>query len=271
MSTISEKRMTVLDLKRMKAEGRRIVALTAYDSCFAGLAEQSGVDLLLVGDSVGMTMLGYENTIPVTLEQSLHHTAAVVRGTRNALVIGDMPFLTYHVSIEETLRNAGRYIQEAGAHGVKIEGGESVCPIVEKLVEAGIPVLGHIGILPQSILATGGYRIHGRTPDEAEKLLNDALALERAGAFAIVLEGLPERLAAKITAELTVPTIGIGAGVECDGQVQVVHDLLGLFEKFKPRHARRYAELAQLTRTAMKQYCDDVRNQKFPGKDETFA
>lgn len=270
MSAAVNRRMTVRDILKIKQDGNRLVALTAYDACFAGLAEESGVDLILVGDSLGMTMLGFDNTLPVTLGQSLHHTAAVVRGTQRALIVGDMPFLTYHVSADEALRNAGQYIQEAGAGGVKLEGGRDMCPTIQRLTRAGIPVLGHIGILPQSVLATGGYRVQGRSEEDAERLRADALAIQDAGAFALVLEGLPRNLAKTITGELEIPTIGIGAGPDCDGQVQVIHDILGLFSKFTPKHTRRYAELGQQAKDAMTRYFNDVRDHRFPGPEETF-
>ena len=264
-----EKSVGVREIQARHRAGEKITALTAYDAAMARLADQTGVDLLLVGDSLGMTVLGYKTTLPVTLEQSLHHTAAVVRGTRRAMVVGDMPFLTYQVSAKRALLNAGRYLQEAGAAAVKLEGGEAMAPTIGRLVEAGIPVLGHIGILPQSVLAEGGYRIHGRTRQEAERLLADARAVERAGAFAVVLEGLPRELSARITHELSIPTVGIGAGPECSGQIQVMHDLLGLLEDFVPRHCKPYAQLGRLAREAFKQYRDEVREGKFPGAEQT--
>ena len=263
-------KLTVRVLRRLYEEGRPIVAVTAYDWLMARLVDEAGIPLILVGDSLGMAVLGYRNTIPVTLAQSLHHTAAVVRGTRSAMVIGDMPFLTYQVSVEEALRNAGRYLQEAGADGVKLEGGRSMAPTIGRLVGAGIPVLGHIGIQPQAVLADGGYRVHGRTPEEAEALIADARAVQEAGAFAIVLEGLPVSLAGEITRTLSIPTIGIGAGPQCSGQIQVIHDVLGLLEDFLPRHARRYARLAETIREAVAAYRDDVTAGRFPGKEQSF-
>ncbi|OPZ30583.1 MAG: 3-methyl-2-oxobutanoate hydroxymethyltransferase [Lentisphaerae bacterium ADurb.BinA184] len=263
-------KLSLRDLRRLYEQRQPIVAVTAYDWITARLVDAVGIPLILVGDSLGMTVLGYRNTIPVTLEQSLHHTAAVVRGTRSALVIGDMPFLTYQVSAEEALRNAGRYLQEAGADGVKLEGGIRVAPTIHRLVAAGIPVLGHIGIQPQSVLADGGYRVHGRTAEEAEALKADARAVQEAGAFAVVLEGLPTALAGAITRELAIPTIGIGAGPQCSGQIQVIHDLLGLFEDFVPRHARRYAQLAQAIRDALAAYREDVLAGRFPSEEQSF-
>jgi len=267
----NRRKTTVRDLQRLATAGEKIVALTAYDASMAKLADGAGgVHLLLVGDSLGMTMLGYKTTIPVTLEDSLRYTAAVVRGTRYAMVIGDMPFLTYQVSVEETLHNAARYLQEAGADGVKLEGGRAVAPTIARLVRAGIPVLAHVGVLPQAVLAEGGYRVHGRTEDEAAALEADARAVQDAGAFAVVLECLTTPAAERITRALRIPTIGIGAGPGCSGQIQVMHDILGLFEDFVPKHTKRYAELATLSREAIQAYCDDVRSGVFPGTAQSF-
>ncbi len=263
-------RLTVRDLRRMREAGGRIVCVTAFDALISRLSEEAGVQLLLVGDSLGMTVLGYKNTVPVTLEQSLHHTAAVVRGTRRALVVGDMPFMTYQVSPEQALVNAARYLQEAGADAVKLEGGVAVAPTVERLVRAGVPVLGHVGLLPQRVGVDGGYRVHGRTPAEAKQILADALALEKAGAFAVVLEGVPAALAETITAKLAIPTIGIGAGAGCSGQVQVIHDILGLFDEFVPKHTKAYANLAEEIRKAVGSYAAEVKSGKFPGKAQSW-
>ena len=263
-------RLTVRDLRRMREAGEPIVCLTAYDALFARLSEDAGIHLLLVGDSLGMTVLGYKSTVPVTLEQSLHHTAAVVRGTRRALVVGDMPFMTYQVSAEQALLNAARYLQEAGADAVKLEGGVGIAPTARRLVQAGVPVLGHVGLLPQRVNVDGGYRVYGRSEAEAAQILEDALALEEAGAFGVVLEGVPAALAKKITGELHIPTIGIGAGAGCSGQVQVVHDILGLFEEFVPKHTRPYANLAGEVRQALKAYAADVESRKFPGKAQSW-
>ncbi len=267
---VEVKRLTVRDLRRLREKDERVVCLTAYDALMGRLADESGVHLILVGDSMGNTILGYRTTIPVTLAQSLHHTAAVVRGTKRALVIGDMPFMTYQITPDEALRNAARYLQEAGADGVKLEGGVSIAPTVARLVGAGVPVLGHIGLLPQHVKADGGYRIHGRTRAEAASLLVDALAIQKAGAFGLVLEGLPAALARRITQRLEIPTIGIGAGPGCSGQIQVVYDILGMFEQFVPKHARQYAQLAGVIRKAMGEYCADVGAGTFPGKEQSF-
>lgn len=263
-------KLTVRDLQRLKDTGQKLVSLTAYDALMARLADECGVHLTLVGDSLGMTLLGYKTTIPVTLEQSLHHTAAVARGTHRALVVGDMPFMTYQINPDEALRNAARYLQEAGADGVKLEGGMAMAPTIRRLVDAGVPVLGHIGLLPQRI-KTRGYRVCGRTPAEAKALLQDALALQDAGVFAMVVEGVPAALARKLTAKLKVPTIGIGAGPGCDGQIQVVYDILGLFEAFVPKHTRQYAQVAGVIREALKHYAADVAAGTFPSANESFS
>jgi len=254
------------ELRRMARDGDPIVAVTAYDFLFGRLADTAGCHIVLVGDSLGMTVLGYTTTLPVTLEESLHHTKAVVRGVSRAMVVGDMPFLTYDITQEEALRNAGRYLQEAGADAVKLEGGRAMADTIRRLVSAGIPVMGHIGLLPQNVLAEGGYRIHGKTEEEAKELEDDALAVQEAGAFAVVLEGLPAALAERITGSLTIPTIGIGAGAGCSGQIQVIHDILGLFDDFIPRHTKRYAELSTVVRQALGAYCDEVKRGVFPAE-----
>ena len=264
------KKIGVRTLRRMGEAGEKIVAITAYDTLMARMADESGAHLLLVGDSLGMTMLGYKTTIPVTLDDSLSHTAAVARGVKTAMVVGDMPFLTYQINAEEALRNAGRFLQEAGADAVKLEGGVSVAPTIKRMVQAGIPVLGHVGILPQSVLAEGGYRVHGRTPEEAAAMEADALAVQEAGAFAIVLEGVPATLGERITQTLDIPTIGIGAGPACSGQIQVIHDILGLFEDFVPRHTKQYVNLAKAARQALCDYRQDVISGEFPGKEQSF-
>ena len=268
---MSTQRVTTADLKQMKAEGRRIVMLTAYDAPMAHFVEAAGVPAILVGDSVGNTVLGYENTLPVTVDDILRHTQAVVRGTRRAIVIADMPFLSYQVSNERALLNAGQLIQEGGAQGVKLEGGKQTVTVTAHLVDAGIPVMGHLGLTPQSVHQLGGYRAHGRTLAEAEELQSDALALERAGAFALVLESVPATLAQKITESISIPTIGIGAGVHCDGQIQVLHDLLGLNpHAVHPRHAKAYAKLGDEMRAAVSHYVQDVESGTFPTREHSF-
>ncbi|RME85821.1 MAG: 3-methyl-2-oxobutanoate hydroxymethyltransferase [Caldilineae bacterium] len=255
---------TIRHIQKKKERREPIVMLTAYDYTSARLAADAGVDMILVGDSLGMVIQGYETTLPVTLEEMIYHTRAVVRGAPETLVIADMPFMTYQISPEQALANAGRLMQESGAQAVKLEGGAHMASTVARLVEVGIPVMAHIGLTPQSVNQLGGWRAQGRTAQEAERLIEDALALEQAGAFAVVLELVPAELAAHISAQLSIPTIGIGAGPGCDGQVQVWHDILGLFDDFQPRHARRYAELGSLIRQAVARYCADVRSHRFP-------
>ncbi|MBM3120103.1 MAG: 3-methyl-2-oxobutanoate hydroxymethyltransferase [Chloroflexi bacterium] len=257
-------RVTISEIKEMKAKKEKIVMLTSYDYSTAKLVDEAGIPLILVGDSLGMVLLGYESTIPVTMDEMIHHTKAVVRGTKKALVIGDMPFMTYHTNISDALRNAARFIQEGGAQAVKLEGGVTVAETVKRIVECGIPVMGHIGLTPQSIHQLGGYKVQGKTPEIAEQLLKDARALEQAGAFAVVLELVPAPLSNLITQKLSIPTIGIGAGPDCDGQVQVIPDLLGLFSDFVPKHAKQYAKLAGLIRAALADYIAEVKAGKFP-------
>jgi 3-methyl-2-oxobutanoate hydroxymethyltransferase len=259
-------RITINQIKEMKARAEKIVMLTAYDYSTARLVDEAGIPLILVGDSLGMVVLGYESTIPVTMEEMLHHTKAVVRGTKQAMVIGDMPFMTYHVSVEDALRNAARFIQEAGAQAVKLEGGVTVAEKVKRIVECGIPVMGHIGLTPQSIHQFGGFKMQGKTPEAAANLLEDAKVLEQAGAFAIVLETIPGNLARLITDKTAVPTIGIGAGPDCDGQVQVINDILGSFSDFVPKHAKQYVKLTDIISKAVSQYRDEVKAGKFPAE-----
>ena len=270
MKEKTAKKLTVRSFEKMKKDGIKITALTAYDAPTARFAEKCGVDLILVGDSLGMTVLGYDTTIPVTVEQSLHHCAAVVRGTDNAFVVGDMPFMSHQPSIETALLNAARYLQEAGVDAVKMEGGASIAETVSKMTAAGVPVLGHVGLLPQKVKTAGGYHIAGKTEDEERALLEDAKALQEAGVFAVVLEGVPAKVAERITGKLGIPTIGIGAGPGCDGQIQVVNDILGLFTDFTPKHARRYANLDQEIEKALTNYTADVRNSAFPAEAESF-
>ena len=256
--------MRVPDLKECKRRGEKIVMLTAYDATMARLLDRAGVDVLLVGDSVGMVVLGHENTLSVTLEEMIHHTRAVSRGAGRALVVADMPFLTYQVTPDEAVRNAGRLLKEGGAAAVKIEGGKPVLDVVRRLVDVGIPVMGHLGLLPQSIHKVGGYIRQATRPDEAEALLADAAAVEEAGAFALVLEAVPAAVARAVTAHVGIPTIGIGAGPECDGQVLVSHDMLGLFDRFVPPFVTQYANLAETIVAATQKYADDVRAGRYP-------
>ncbi len=264
-------RVTTNQIKEMKQKGEKISMLTAYDYSTARIVDEAGIPLILVGDSLGMVVLGYESTIPVTMEEMLHHTKAVVRGTKQAMVIGDMPFMTYHVSVDDALRNAARFIQEGGAQAIKLEGGVTVAEKVRRVVECGIPVMGHIGLTPQSIYQFGGFKVQGRTPEAAIRLLEDAKALEEAGVFSIVLETVPAPLAALITEKVGIPTIGIGAGIGCDGQVQVINDILGSFADFVPKHAKQYAKLTDIIRNDVTEYDNEVKAGSFPTDKQSFS
>jgi len=264
------KKVRIPDLAKWKRQSRKITMLTAYDATMAALLDRAGIDALLVGDSLGMVVLGHETTIPVTLDDVIHHAAAVTRGARRALVIADLPFLTYQLSAEQALQNAGRLLQEGGVHAVKLEGGRALAGVVRRLVEAGIPVMGHLGLTPQSVHQLGGFGAVGKTEEEAARIFEDARVLQQAGAFAIVLESIPRELAARITAELRIPTIGIGAGPDCDGQVLVIHDLLGLSFGHKPKFARRYADVGEIVSRAAAQYCRDVQQGSFPSDEESY-
>ena len=264
-------RVAINQIKEMKQRGEKITMLTSYDYSTAKIVDEVGVPLILVGDSLGMVVLGYESTIPVTMEEMIHHTKAVVRATKQAMVIGDMPFMTYHISVKEALRNAARFIQEAGAQAVKLEGGVTVAEKVKRIVECGIPVMGHIGLTPQSIHQLGGYKVRGRTQETAIKLLEDAKALDEAGAFAVVLETVPSQLATLVTQKISVPTIGIGAGIGCDGQVQVINDILGSFTDFVPKHAKQYAKLTDIIRNAVAEYNNEVKSGSFPTDKQSFS
>ena len=264
-------RVTIRDIAEMKAQGEKIPMITAYDYTTARLADEAGIPLVLVGDSLGMVVLGYDSTIPVTMDDMVHHVKAVARGTRKALIIADLPFMTYQIDTAQALANAARLVQEGGAHAVKLEGGESVADTVHRIVECGIPVMGHIGMTPQSVNAFSGYRVRGRGRQEAVQLLKDAKALEDAGTFAVVLELVPTPLARLISQRLTIPTIGIGAGPACDGQVQVLHDMLGLFTDFVPKHTKQYARLAELIQEAFTRYAQEVKEGSFPTDQESFS
>jgi 3-methyl-2-oxobutanoate hydroxymethyltransferase len=255
----------------MKARGEKIPMITAYDYTMALLADAADVPIVLVGDSLGMVVLGYDSTIPVTMEDMVHHVKTVARGCQKALIVADMPFMTYQIDQAQALTNAARLLQEGGAQTVKLEGGESVAETVHRIVECGIPVMGHIGLTPQSVNAFGGYRVQGRRRQEAVQLMKDAKALEDAGAYAVVLELVPTPLAGLISQRLTIPTIGIGAGPECDGQVQVLHDMLGLFTDFVPKHARQYANLAETIKEAFSRYAQEVKGGTFPTEKESFT
>ena len=263
--------VNINQLKEMKQRGEKIVMLTAYDYCTAKIVDAAGVPLILVGDSLGTVVLGYDSTIPVTMEAMLHHTKAVSRGVKNAMVIGDMPFMSYQVSTGQTLANAARFIQESGAQAVKLEGGVTVASTVRHIVNCGIPVMGHIGLTPQSIHQLGGFKAQGKTLQTARKLIQDALALEEAGAFAVVLETMPSALSQLISRKLSIPTIGIGAGAGCDGQVQVISDMLGLFTDFVPKHVKQYAKLADIMSSAIAQYDQEVKAGIFPTAKESIT
>src|SRR6184192_2245505 len=273
-SKFSDGKITVPSLLQRKSlppqDSTKITCLTAYDYPTARLLDEAGVEVLLVGDSLGMVMLGHETTLPVTVDEMLHHTRAVRKGTRRALVVADMPFGSYHSEIGESVRNAVRFVKEAGAEAVKVEGGERRLELIARLTEAEIPVMGHVGLTPQSVNALGGYRVQGKTRDAAEHLIRDARAVEAAGAFAVVLEAVPRELAAQITRELRIPTIGIGAGPDCDGQILVVHDLLGLTFGQTPKFARQYANIGEMISKAVREYCDDVREGGFPSDAESY-
>jgi 3-methyl-2-oxobutanoate hydroxymethyltransferase len=264
-------KVTIHTLRQMKERGEKIAMLTAYDATFARLLDESGADVLLVGDSLGMVVQGNDTTLPVTLEEMAYHCRAVVRGTTRAHVVGDMPFMTYQASVEQGMANAGRLIKEGGCHSVKLEGGAQHAELVRRLVGAGIPVMGHVGLTPQSYHQLGGFKVQGREAGGRERLIADALALEEAGVYAIVLEAIPSDIAREITERLTIPTIGIGAGVACDGQVLVSYDMLGMDETFKPRFVRRFATLGQTIKEAVGQYVNEVRGGSFPSDAESFA
>ncbi len=264
-------RITISQIKEMKQKGEKITMVTAYDYPTAKIVDEVGIPLILVGDSLGRVVLGYDSTSPITMEEMLHHTKAVVRGTKQTMVIGDMPFMTYHVSIEDALRNAARFIQEGGAQAIKLEGGVMVAEKVRRIIECGIPVMGHIGLTAQSIHQLGGYGVQGETLETATRLLEGARALEAAGAFAIVLDIIPAQLATLITQRVSIPTIGIGAGIGCDGQVQVINDILGSSTGFVPKHAKQYAKLTDIIRNAVTEYHNEVKTGNFPTDKQSFS
>jgi len=267
---MDRKKITPVDVQAMKKEGKRIAMLTAYDYPMALLEDRAGIEIILVGDSLGMTVLGYDNTVPVTMEEMIHHTKAVTRGTKYALIIGDMPFMSYNTSERDAILNAGRFMKEGGADAVKLEGGASVKETLGAIVKAGIPVMGHIGLTPQTISMLGGFKVQGKDAQAAQKIIDDALSLEDAGAFSVLLEAVPAPIARKVTERLKVPTIGIGAGVHCDGQVLVVHDMLGLFDRFTPKFAKRYVNLSELILKAFDSYRDEVWKGTFPAEEHSF-
>ena len=264
------RKMTVPEVRSKKEKGEKIVCLTAYDYCLARILDESGIDILLVGDSLGSVVQGHDNTLPVTVDDVIYHTKAVVRGRRRALVVSDMPFMTFQLGVDEAKRNAGRLVQEGGAESVKLEGGVTQAATIEGLVKMGVPVMGHVGLTPQSVHQFGGYRIQGRGEADARAILDDAMAVEQAGAFAVVLEGIPVQLAREITQRVSIPTIGIGAGMHCDGQILVVHDMLGLFDDFTPKFVKRYANLKETIGGAVRSYMEEVRTEAFPAEEHTF-
>jgi 3-methyl-2-oxobutanoate hydroxymethyltransferase len=264
------KKITIPDVLNMKREGRRISMLTSYDFPFTRIMDAAGVDIILVGDSAGVVVAGHDTTLPVTMDEMLYHVKAVRRAEPRALVVADMPFMSYQTGIEDACRNCGRMIKEGGAEAVKVEGGMNMAHVIRAVSQIDIPVMGHIGLTPQSVHRMGGYKVQGRK-EQADRIMEDAYAVQSSGAFAVVLEGIPARLAAEITAELTIPTIGIGAGPACDGQVLVIHDILGLCEKYSPKFVKRYADLGPVISEAVKQYVAEVRNGEFPTEEHSFS
>jgi 3-methyl-2-oxobutanoate hydroxymethyltransferase len=264
------KKITPVDIQSMKKEEKKISMLTAYDYPMALLEDRAGIEIILVGDSLGMTVLGYENTLPVTMDEMIHHTKAVTRGAKHALILGDMPFMSYNTSERDAIFNAGRFMKEGGVDAVKLEGGVNVKDIVKAIVKAGIPVMGHIGLTPQTISMLGGFKVQGKDAQAAQKIIDDALSLEEVWAFSVLLEAIPSPIAKKITERLKVPTIGIGAGVHCDGQVLVVHDMLGLFDRFTPKFAKQYVNLSELMFKAFESYREEVLKGAFPTDQHSF-
>ena len=268
---MSRKKVTVAELHQKKEQGQKITMMTAYDYSIASLVDQAGIDTILVGDSLAMVVLGYDSTVPITMNEMIHHSKAVTRAAKSSFIIGDMPFMSYHVNSEQAVENAGRFIKEAGCDAVKLEGGSDMAPVIQAVVKAGIPVCAHIGLTPQTATMLSGFKLQGKDADSAKELLRSAKDLEEAGAFMIVFEMIPDLLAAKITKELNIPTIGIGAGKDCDGQVLVFHDLVGLFEKFTPKFVKKYLDLAPMIKTALVQYKTEVENGTFPGPEHSFT
>ena len=266
----SRKKVTVPEIIAMKARGEKIAALTAYEYLIAEMLDEAGMDIVLVGDSAGMVIAGNETTLPISMDEMIFITRNVKRGVKKALVVADMPFLSYQISVSEGIKNAGRFLKESEAEAVKIEGGKAVIDLVDKLVGFGIPVMGHLGLTPQSINKFGTYKLQGSDPENAETLKRDAKLLEEAGVFSLVLEKIPAKLAKEISESLKIPTIGIGAGPGCDGQVLVLHDMLGIFDKFHPKFVRRYAEIGNTMRKAFENYIKDIKNNEFPNMDESF-
>ncbi len=268
---MERKKITITDLQNKKRDGQKITMLTAYDYPMAHLIDEAGIDSILVGDSLGMVVLGYESTVPVTMDEMIHHAKAVRRGTKYAFLVGDMPFMSYQVSKEDAIRNAGRFMKEAGCDAIKLEGGDEVLDVTLAIVNAGIPVLGHLGLTPQTISKLGGFKVQGKDAGAAEKILEQALKLEKAGSFAIVLECVPDKVAKLITEKLRIPTIGIGAGADCDGQVLVSNDMVGLFDRFVPKFVKQYVKLSALISDGVKKYKDEVEKGAFPDAVHSFT
>jgi 3-methyl-2-oxobutanoate hydroxymethyltransferase len=267
---MARKKVSIVDLQNKKAEGRKITMMTAYDHPTARLVDEAGLDIILVGDSLGMVVLGYSSTVPVTMDEMVHHCKAVCRGAGGCFVIGDLPFMSYQVSVEKAVENAGRLIKEAGCDAVKLEGGAEMCSVVRAVVNAGIPVCAHIGLTPQSATKLGGFKVQGRDLAGARQLVASAEALEKSGAFMLVVECIPDQVSQKITSRLKIPTIGIGAGVHCDGQVLVYHDTVGLFERFTPKFVKRYAEISPVIRDALGRFKEEVETCRFPAPEHSF-
>jgi 3-methyl-2-oxobutanoate hydroxymethyltransferase len=267
---MSLQKVTVKDIIEKKKKGEKIVTITSYDYSFAKIVDDTGIDLILVGDTLSMVMLGYKNTLSVTMDEMIHHTKAVSRGVSNALLVGDMPFLSYKINITDAVKNAGRFIQEGGAEAVKVEGGTEICPTIKAMINADIQVMGHIGLTPQAIYEFGGYLVQGKTTEAAKRLILDAKNLEEAGVFSIVLEGIPWQLAKIITRSVDVPTIGIGAGVYCDGQILVIHDMLGIFTEFKPKFVKYFGNIGESIRLALNKYKDEVLNSVYPDREHSY-
>ncbi|MBN2059618.1 MAG: 3-methyl-2-oxobutanoate hydroxymethyltransferase [Deltaproteobacteria bacterium] len=268
---MSDSKITIADIQKKKDQGQKITMMTSYDFPTASLVDRAGIDTILVGDSLAMVMLGYESTVPVTMDEMIHHCKAVARGAKRSFIIGDLPFLSYHISIEQAIENAGRLIKEGACDAVKLEGGSEMAPVVRAIVRAGIPVCAHIGLTPQTATILSGYKVQGKDAEGARQLLASAKDLEEAGAFMIVFECIPDVLAAKITAELRIPTIGIGAGKDCDGQVLVYHDLVGLFDRFTPKFVKQYINLSPMIEKALLQFKTEVENGTFPGPEHVFS
>lgn len=268
---MERKKISIPDLYRMKEEKQKITMLTAYDFPLASIIDQAGIDMILVGDSLGMVVLGYESTVPVTMDEMIHHAKAARRGIKYAFLVGDMPFMSYQADINEAIKNAGRFLKEAGCDAIKLEGGLEAVAATKAIVDAGIPVVGHVGLTPQSATKLGGFKVQGKDAQSAQKIIDSCLSLEKAGCFSIILECVPDKLAEIITKKLKIPTIGIGAGVNCDGQVLVTHDLIGLFERFTPKFVKRYINLAPEILRAVKTYREEVVAQRFPTAEYSFT